>query len=116
MNPALDKMITVDNFNVGKLNRAKSVRLDPGGKGINVSKALSTYGVRQVATGILGGHVGSLVSSMLKEYGINQNFLFITGQTRVNVKILDKSTGSITEVNEQGPEINYETLEVFSTN
>jgi 1-phosphofructokinase len=113
MNPALDKMITVDNFNVGKLNRAKSVRLDPGGKGINVSKALSTYGVRQVATGILGGHVGSLVSSMLKEYGINQNFLFITGQTRVNVKILDKSTGSITEVNEQGPEINYETLEEF---
>jgi len=113
MNPALDKMITVENFNVGKLNRAKSVRLDPGGKGINVSKALSTYGVRQVATGILGGHAGSLVSSMLKEYGINQNFLFISGETRINVKILDKNTGSITEVNEQGPEINYETLEEF---
>lgn len=113
MNPALDKMITVENFNAGKLNRAKSVRLDPGGKGINVSKALSTYGVKQVATGILGGQTGSLVSSMLKGYGINQDFLFISGQTRVNIKILDKITGSITEVNEQGPEISYETLEEF---
>jgi len=113
MNPALDKMITVENFSAGKLNRAKSVRLDPGGKGINVSKALSTYGVRQVATGILGGQVGNLVSSMLKEYGINQDFLFFSGQTRINVKILDKSAGSITEVNEQGPEISYETLEEF---
>ena len=113
MNPALDKMITVENFNAGKLNRAKSVRLDPGGKGINVSKALSTYGVKQVATGILGGQTGRLVSSMLKGYGINQDFLFISGQTRVNIKILDKITGSITEVNEQGPEISYETLEEF---
>ncbi|NLM28393.1 MAG: 1-phosphofructokinase [Clostridiaceae bacterium] len=113
MNPALDKMITVEDFNPGKLNRAKSIRIDPGGKGINVSKALSTYGVRQVATGILGGQVGSLISSMLKEYGIKQDFLFVSAQTRVNIKILDKSTGAITEVNELGPEINYETLEVF---
>lgn len=113
MNPALDKMITVENFSAGKLNRAKSIRLDPGGKGINVSKALSTYGVRQVATGILGGQVGSYVSSMLKEFGINQDFLFISGQTRVNVKILDQNNGSITEVNEQGPEISYDALEEF---
>lgn len=113
MNPALDKMITVENFNSGKLNRAKSVRLDPGGKGINVSKALSTYGIKQVATGILGGYAGSLISSMLKEGGINQDFLFISGQTRVNEKILDKSNGSITEVNEQGPEISYKALNKF---
>jgi len=113
MNPALDKMITVESLSPGKLNRAKSVRIDPGGKGINVSKALSTYGVSQVATGILGGQVGSLISSMLKEYGIKQDFLFVSAQTRVNIKILDKSTGTITEVNEQGPEISYETLKVF---
>ena len=90
MNPALDKMITVENFNAGKLNRAKSVRLDPGGKGINVSKALSTYGVKQVATGILGGQTGRLVSSMLKGYGINQDFLFFQVKPGLILKYLTK--------------------------
>lgn len=47
LNPAIDKTVYVDKLEFGELNRIKSVRLDPGGKGINVSKALSTYGIEQ---------------------------------------------------------------------
>ena len=40
LNPAIDKTVVIENFNAGHVNRVVSVREDPGGKGINVSKCL----------------------------------------------------------------------------
>ena len=40
MNPSIDKTITIDKLIPYGLNRVKSSRLDPGGKGINVAKVL----------------------------------------------------------------------------
>ncbi len=113
MNPALDKMVTVDGFQPGGLNRIKTIRMDAGGKGINVSKALSTYGVGQVATGILAGWNGNNISSMLGRYGVNQDFLHISGETRVNLKILDEKMNMITELNEPGQSVGSVNLKSF---
>lgn len=74
LNPAIDKTVYVDKLEFGELNRIKSVRLDPGGKGINVSKALSTYGIEQKATGILAGMNGRVLLSLLERYDFKSDF------------------------------------------
>ena len=38
LNPAIDKTVTIPNFNAGEVNRIETLRSDVGGKGINVSK------------------------------------------------------------------------------
>lgn len=113
MNPAIDKIVTVEDFTTGQLNRIKSIRLDPGGKGINVSKAVITYGIEQLATGILAGNNGKNLLSMLKEYKFHKDFVMVPGETRTNMKIRDLKTNAITEVNEPGQPLRTEDLEVF---
>jgi 1-phosphofructokinase len=67
MNPAIDKTVDIEAFNYGGLNRISSVVLDPGGKGINVSKTIRHLGGKTVATGFLGGTGGVIIKNALKE-------------------------------------------------
>lgn len=55
INPAVDKTIKISNFTVGNVNRVASVRLDAGGKGINVSKVIKNLGGESRSMGILSG-------------------------------------------------------------
>lgn len=113
MNPAIDKTIVIDAFQVGQLNRIKSTREDPGGKGINVSKAIATYGIRQVALGLLAGYNGKKLLNMLNQYHFQHDFTFVSGETRTNLKVLDITTRSITELNETGYLVQADDLNDF---
>ena len=101
MNPALDKTLEVDNLRLGKLNRVQNVRVDAGGKGINVSKMIKCLGGESVATGFIGGESGDELLKIVKNIGLEQDFIKIVGTTRTNIKVLDKKHG-ITELNESG--------------
>ena len=70
LTPALDKTVILPDFRVNEVNRIQSLRLDPGGKGINVSKGLRALGVDSLATGILGGDTGRYIEKSLHEAGI----------------------------------------------
>ena len=59
LNPAVDKMVTVDCFVPGETNRVLSVRRDPGGKGINVAKIVRRLGGDTLALGIVARKWGS---------------------------------------------------------
>lgn len=113
LNPAIDKTVYVENLKEGKLNRVKSLRIDPGGKGINVSKALCSYGLKQKATGILGGMNGSHLLTLLDKFNFPKDFMTVPGETRVNLKIRDLKTGLVTEINEPGPEISRSEADEF---
>ena len=48
-NPSIDRTIGVPELQPGEVNRATPSRIDPGGKGVNVSRALSANGVDTVS-------------------------------------------------------------------
>lgn len=111
MNPALDKTVTLPGFAVNTVNRVQHVRLDPGGKGINVSKAVKALGGQTLAMGVLGGAPGSYVKAALDMLGLPNDFVVTAEPTRTNVKIIDPILETNTDINEPGSPISEETLE-----
>lgn len=104
MNPAIDKTIDVDQFEVGGLNRIQRSVLDVGGKGINVSKTINAIGGSSIATGFVGGSTGHMIQTTLQELGIITDFVQVDGETRTNTKVFSNNY-PVTELNEQGAEI-----------
>jgi 1-phosphofructokinase len=76
----------------------------PGGKGINVAKALHAFGIPAIATGFLGGHRGRWIAESLREAGLDARFVELAAETRVNVKVTEAS-GRLTELNAPAPPI-----------
>ena len=102
LNAALDRTQRIEHpLQVGKLNRAVSSHLEPGGKGINVSRAIKALGGSSIALGFSAGTNGRIMKDMLTAADIHHDFVDIAGQLRVNTQIID-AQGGHTEVNEPG--------------
>ena len=90
LNPALDRTLRIEHpLEVGKLNRSSSSHLEPGGKGINVSRAVKALGGNSVALGFTAGTNGRVMKDMLTAAEIHYDFVDVAGQLRVNTQILD---------------------------
>jgi len=113
LNPVLDRTLALPRLAVGEINRARLVRLDVGGKGFNVSRALLELGTPSLALGVLGGATGEMLRRGLEELGIPGDFVFVAGETRQNLTLLDESTGLYTKINEAGPEWTQDTVEAL---
>ncbi|MCC8139322.1 MAG: 1-phosphofructokinase [Lachnospiraceae bacterium] len=111
LNPALDKTVEIPSLSIDSVNRITAIRTDPGGKGINVSKVIQKLGGRSVAMGILGGAVGHSIENALKEQEIECDFLFVDGETRTNLKIIDPVSHTNTDLNEPGLTVSPDILE-----
>lgn len=102
LNPALDKTVQIPNFRTGAVNRITTLRTDPGGKGINVSRVLQNLHEPSVAAAILGGTTGHEIAAALESTGTAGLFLFTEQQTRTNLKIIDPILHTNTDINEPG--------------
>lgn len=111
LNPAIDKTVVIENFNAGCVNRVKSVREDPGGKGINVSKCLQNLGADSTAVMILAGDTGRRLEAMMERLQIPVLSLWAEGENRTNLKIIDPIKKENTDINEPGPVIAETLLE-----
>ena len=95
LNAALDRTQRIEHpLVVGKLNRATSSHLEPGGKGINVSRAIKALGGNSVALGFCAGTNGRIMKDMLTAADIHHDFVDVAGQMRVNTQIIDAQGGS----------------------
>lgn len=104
MNPAIDKTVEIDTLQAGGLNRIQRVEYDAGGKGINVSKTIHELGGESIAVGFLGGNAGKTIEHVLEDRGIQNDFIWVEGETRTNTKVFEQN-GAVTELNEPGPKI-----------
>ena len=109
LNPAIDKTISCDTFEIGETNRINSFIEDVAGKGINVSKNLRMLGLESEIAGIFSGNNGKRSIKELSEMKYALHVFEAVGETRLNQKIVDKN-GQTTELNEKGPLVSKETL------
>ncbi|MES9539702.1 1-phosphofructokinase [Spirillospora sp. NPDC049024] len=101
LNPSLDRTIEVDVLTRGAVIRARSARLDPGGKGVNVSRALLANGVGSAAVVAVGGADGDQLRRLLETEGLRVHAVRVGGRTRSNVTIVEPG-GVVTKLNEPG--------------
>ncbi|MGW2707602.1 1-phosphofructokinase [Streptomyces sp. NPDC001356] len=103
-NPSLDRTYEVQALKRGEVIRAETERMDPGGKGVNVSRAVAAAGRRTVAVLPLGGAPGALVAELLHAQGIEVAPVPVVGDTRSNIALAE-ADGVLTKINAPGPEL-----------
>ncbi|GAB3144714.1 1-phosphofructokinase [Amycolatopsis stemonae] len=103
-NPSLDRTARLSELRRGEVIRAEAVRLDPGGKGVNVARALAAAGTPTVALLPAGGMVGDRLADLLAPEGVPVVAVPIAGTTRSNITLVE-ADGTTTKINEPGPEI-----------
>ncbi|MEV8532832.1 1-phosphofructokinase [Streptomyces sp. NPDC051211] len=106
-NPSLDRTYEVPSLDRGEVLRATGDRVDPGGKGVNVSRAVAAAGVRTTAVLPLGGAPGILIAELLTAQGVDVTAVSISGQTRSNISLAEPD-GTLTKINAPGPELTPE--------
>ena len=113
LNAALDRTLTVPNFQLGQRHRASEVLTLAGGKGINVARALKRLDIPVVATGLAGGRTGTRIVEELTAEAILNDFVRISEESRTSTAVVDPTESSYTEINEWGPKVSSEELETL---
>ena len=113
LNAALDKTLEVPNFTPGRRHRTVEQTTMAGGKGVNIARAIKSLGQPVIATGLAGGATGTRIVEGLTDESILNDFVRIREESRTNTAVLDPTTGEHTEINERGPALSAQELELF---
>lgn len=113
LNPALDKTAQVPGFKLDAVSRITELRVDAGGKGINVSKVVDQLGGTSVAYALLAGDAGRALERMVEDAGIKVVAHYVAGETRTNLKVVDAENHTNTDINEPGPTVSAEDLQTL---
>ncbi|RZT88883.1 1-phosphofructokinase [Pseudonocardia sediminis] len=103
-NPSLDRTIELPELVRGGVHRATSVRIDPGGKGVNVARALAAAGHRTIALLPSGLTPGNRLAELLETTAVTTVTVPIADATRTNITLVEPD-GVTTKINERGPSL-----------
>jgi 6-phosphofructokinase 2 len=105
MNPAIDKSTSVDSVVPERKLRCGPPRLDPGGGGINVSRAIKKLGGDSIAIYPAGGLPGQMLRALLDEENLSHRSIEVLGSTRENLHVEETTTGQQFRFNMPGSEL-----------
>ncbi|GAA5018149.1 1-phosphofructokinase [Terrabacter aeriphilus] len=111
-NPSIDRAVLIDALRRGEVHRATSSRIDPGGKGVNVSRALAAQSGATVAVLPSGGPEGHLLEELLDAAGVDYASVPVRGSVRMNISVLEPD-GTTTKLNEPGPDLSGAEVEAL---
>ncbi len=102
LNMSIDKVMRIEKLRIGSLNRVDVVSCLPGGKGINVARAIKSLGTDKISvSGFIGGYNGRYIKEKLAEEQINSITLEAEGESRI-CNIVVEGSLKITEIYEKG--------------
>lgn len=110
LNPSIDYIVNVEDFQIDRINRMTSDHKFAGGKGINVSRVLKRLDVNSIAFGFIGGFTGDFIENVLKTENVLSDFVKVAGDSRINIKLKSQYE---TEINGQGPNISTQNVNEF---
>ncbi len=114
LNAAVDRTLTVPNFQFGHRHRASHSLTSAGGKGINVARALKRLEAPVLATGLAGGRTGERIVEELALEGILSDLVRISDESRTSFAVVDPTAGSLTAIYEWGPAVRPEELQMLT--
>jgi len=104
LNPAVDLDSATAGVRPGPKLRCTAPRLDPGGGGINVSRALAELGGDSLALVAAGGGMGMVLAKLLAGTGLPVRIIEAPGETRQSLAVMDEDTGKQFRFIFPGPE------------
>ena len=104
-NPSIDKTAEIERLVPGAIHRPDRLLAVPGGKGLNVARAARHLGAEVIVVAPLAGHAGRWIDEELERRGIPRVVVWVPGETRTCLSVLDRSTGTLSEFYEAGPTI-----------
>ncbi|MFP2934468.1 1-phosphofructokinase family hexose kinase, partial [Pyxidicoccus sp. 3LG] len=110
LNSAIDQTLDCPGFTAGAVNRVVSETRTAGGKGINVAAFLAGGAAPVTATGFLGADNVQVFEALFRERGIQDRCLRLPGSSRVNIKVVDRAGGDVTDLNLPGLKVSDEGL------
>lgn len=101
LHPSLQRTLTFSQLTLNQVNRARSVRISPGGKGVNVARVMRQLGKESLLLLPLGGKQGQTVKKLLQEEEISFSIVSVSSNTRICSTLLDFKTHTVTELVEE---------------
>lgn len=114
LNPSLDRTLEVAFLGRGTVLRTSAPTLEPGGKGVNVTRALTANGIPSVAVLPVGGREGAELAAFLESASVVSRLVPVAGRTRSNISIAE-ADGTVTKLNEPGSAISVDELAAISS-
>jgi len=105
VNPAIDLSTSVEQVLEGSKLRCSPAEQEPGGGGINVSRALHKLGGQSRAVYVSGGIYGQLLERLLANEGIEQEPYRISAPIRQNIMVRERSSDRQYRFSMPGPEL-----------
>lgn len=113
MNPSFDKTAETDKVNVGDVTRLRNVRVDIGGKGVNVAIVLRRLNEAARCVGCLGEENAERFLRMIAREDVAFDYISVPGEVRTNLKMMDHNKQAVIEINEPGVSMNEEQIQQF---
>ena len=115
VNPAIDKSSSVAHVTAERKLYCKPPRFEPGGGGVNVSRAIKKLGGESMLLYPAGGLTGERLQGLLDEEGLNHRPFPIEGLIRESLVVMEESTGRQYRFGMPGPEFQEQEWEQFLT-
>ncbi len=105
LNPCIDKSTTVPRLVAEKKLKCTEPKLEPGGGGINVARAIKKLGGEAIAVYPAGGYTGKFFTELLQKEQVPDKVIAVSGMLRENIIVLDESANQQYRFGMPGPEL-----------
>lgn len=105
LNPVIDVSSQAETVRHTHKVRTSDEQMEPGGGGINVSRVLDRLGSDVRAIFLGGGVTGQVLDDLLARSGIDRVMIEISGDTRLSLTVVERSTGHEYRFVPEGPEV-----------